>query len=108
MLAAHGGDVELVRVDPPAIEVRFTGACDGCPASALTFHEGVKKAIAEACPEITEIRQVKGQARDRSGDPPNLVSPFSLDRRGGWLFASTLAEVPDPRHAPARSSTVNR
>ena len=26
MLASHGGNVELVKIDPPAIEVRFTGA----------------------------------------------------------------------------------
>ncbi len=45
MLASHGGDVELIKVAPPSIEVRFTGACDGCPASALTFHAGVKKAV---------------------------------------------------------------
>ena len=51
MLASHGGDVELVKVVPPAIEVRFLGACDGCPASALTFHAGVKKAVQEACPK---------------------------------------------------------
>ncbi len=62
MLASHGGDVELVKVAPPAIEVRFTGACDGCAASALTFHAGVKKAIEDACPDITEIVQVKGHA----------------------------------------------
>ena len=30
MLASHGGDVELVKVKPPAVEVRFIGACDGC------------------------------------------------------------------------------
>ena len=47
-------------------ELDFTGgdpvtlACDGCPASALTFHAGVKKAVEDACPEITEILQVKG------------------------------------------------
>lgn len=43
MLASHGGDVELVAVEPPRVDVRFLGACDGCPASALTFYSGVKK-----------------------------------------------------------------
>src|SRR5262249_24378051 len=51
MLASHGGDVELVGIAPPAVDVRFIGACDGCAASALTFHAGVKKAIQDACPE---------------------------------------------------------
>jgi Fe-S cluster biogenesis protein NfuA/nitrite reductase/ring-hydroxylating ferredoxin subunit len=92
MLASHGGDVELVKVEPPAIEVRFTGACDGCAASALTFHAGVKKAVEESCPEITDIRQVKGPG---SGAGVNFVSPFALGVKGGWLFAASLADIPE-------------
>ncbi|CAN0583179.1 unnamed protein product, partial [Laminaria digitata] len=38
MLASHGGDVELVAIELPRVTVRFLGACDGCPASALTFY----------------------------------------------------------------------
>ena len=70
MLASHGGDVELVKVAPPAIEVRFIGACDGCPASALTFHSGVKKAVEDAC-------------------------PFELNATGNWLEAGALTEIPE-------------
>lgn len=94
MLAAHGGDVELVRVDPPAIEVRFTGACDGCPASTMTFHEGVKVAVEAACPEITEIRRARSSG-GAAGSTPHLVSPFSLNRHGGWQQAGALAEIPE-------------
>ena len=75
MLAAHGGDVELVEVNPPAIAVRFLGACDGCAASALTFHAGVKQAVQTACPEITEIRHVKGAGGGNGG--ARFVSPFA-------------------------------
>ena len=75
MLAAHGGDVELVSIAPPAVALRFTGSCDGCAASALTFHAGVKKAIEAACPEITEIRQVKGRAAASGGAA--FTSPFA-------------------------------
>ena len=60
MLASHGGDVELVSVRPPTVEVRLLGACDGCPASAMTLYAGVRKAIEAALPEISEIKQVKG------------------------------------------------
>lgn len=59
-LAAHQGDVELVLVAPPRVEVRFTGACNGCSASALTFRELVKKAIQAACPEIADVTQTQG------------------------------------------------
>jgi Fe-S cluster biogenesis protein NfuA len=68
MLAAHGGDVQLVRLVPPAaIDVRFIGACESCPASVTTFTLGVKKALADACPEIAEIRQVKGLSASAAG-----------------------------------------
>lgn len=61
-LAAHSGNVELVRLDPPRLEVRFTGACDSCPASALTFRELVQTAVQSACPEITDVIQARGLA----------------------------------------------
>jgi Fe-S cluster biogenesis protein NfuA len=59
LLAGHGGDVELVRVEPPAISIRFLGACDNCPASRLTIASAVKSAVQAACPEITDIIQVR-------------------------------------------------
>jgi Fe-S cluster biogenesis protein NfuA/nitrite reductase/ring-hydroxylating ferredoxin subunit len=94
MLASHGGDVELVKVKPPAVEVRFIGACDGCPASALTFHAGVKKAVQDACPEITDIVQVKGLGgSEESG--VRFVSPFALGDKGNWVAAGLLSEIPE-------------
>jgi Fe-S cluster biogenesis protein NfuA len=61
LLAGHGGDVELVRVEPPVLTVRFTGACDNCPASSLTIDAAVKAAVTVACPEITEVVQDRGR-----------------------------------------------
>ena len=102
MLASHGGDVELVKVNPPKVEVRFIGACDGCPASALTFHAGVKKAVQEACPEITDIIQVKGLGGpEQSG--VRFVSPFALGDKGNWVSAGLLAEIPE---GSVRSTTL--
>jgi Fe-S cluster biogenesis protein NfuA/nitrite reductase/ring-hydroxylating ferredoxin subunit len=94
MLASHGGDVELVKVKPPSVEVRFIGACDGCPASALTFHAGVKKAVQDACPEITDIIQVKGLGgSEESG--VRFVSPFALGDKGNWVAAGLLSDIPE-------------
>jgi Fe-S cluster biogenesis protein NfuA/nitrite reductase/ring-hydroxylating ferredoxin subunit len=94
MLASHGGDVELVKVKPPAVEVRFIGACDGCPASALTFHAGVTKAVQDACPELTDIVQVKGLGgSEESG--VRFVSPFALGDKGSWVAAGLLSEIPE-------------
>jgi Fe-S cluster biogenesis protein NfuA/nitrite reductase/ring-hydroxylating ferredoxin subunit len=88
MLASHGGDVDLVKIEPPSVHVRFTGACDGCPASMMTFHEGVKKSIEEACPEITQVVQVKGAGAEREGE---MQSPFA--GLGIWRFAIKLDEL---------------
>ncbi|MFT3729980.1 MAG: NifU family protein [Hyphomicrobium sp.] len=96
MLASHGGDVELISVTPPSIEVRFVGSCDGCPASALTFHAGVKKAVEEACPEITKILQVKGSASGhQDGASLRFISPFANGANGRWHYAARLSEIPD-------------
>ncbi|MBS0250049.1 MAG: NifU family protein [Proteobacteria bacterium] len=96
MLASHGGDVELVSIAPPAIQVRFVGSCDGCPASALTFHAGVKKAVEDACPEITEILQVKGSSNGHAdGATLRFISPFTNGTNGHWHYAAHLSEIPD-------------
>jgi nitrite reductase/ring-hydroxylating ferredoxin subunit/Fe-S cluster biogenesis protein NfuA len=90
MLASHGGDVELVRLEPPMVEVRFLGACDGCTSSAMTFHAGVKQAVFDACPEITDVVQVKGTGRGHLEAP---VSPFALTQLGAWHYACELAAL---------------
>ena len=96
MLASHGGDVELISVAPPSIEVRFVGSCDGCPASALTFHAGVKKAVEDACPEITEILQVKSSANGNAeAGSLRFVSPFANVSGGTWHYAARLSEIPE-------------
>ncbi|GLR83755.1 NifU family protein [Bradyrhizobium iriomotense] len=94
MLKSHGGDVELVDVRPPTVEVRFKGACDSCPASTLTFHAGVKKALQDVCPEITDVVQVKGAGAVSEG-AVRFISPFALNAEGNWISAGTLSDFPD-------------
>jgi len=96
MLASHGGDVTLVRVVPPAaIEVRFTGACETCPASITTFTLGVKRALEAECPEITDVRQVKGLSSAPTAGGVRYISPFASVDSDGWVRAGTLAGIPD-------------
>ena len=94
MLAGHGGDVELVAVEPPLAEVRFLGACDGCPASALTFYGGVKQAIQDKVPEIREVKQVKGLESGGS-ESVQFSSPFADFIEGDWAAAGSLEELPE-------------
>ena len=94
MLAGHGGGVELVAVEPPVAEVRFLGACDGCPASALTFYGGVKQAIQDRVPEIREVKQVKGLDGGGS-ESVRFSSPFADYLEGDWAAAALLEDLPE-------------
>ena len=55
-LAAHGGFASLVKVEADTIvHVLMGGGCQGCSMSAMTLTEGIKTAIVEAIPEVTEV-----------------------------------------------------
>ncbi len=94
MLASHGGNAEVAAVEGNRADIRFLGACDGCPASQLTFYAGVKKAIQDQVPEITEVRQAKGFGGG-GADTVHFTSPFANLPGGPWLAALALSELPD-------------
>jgi Fe-S cluster biogenesis protein NfuA len=55
-LKSHGGDVELVGIDPDnTVRVRLQGACQGCPGAAMTMKMGVEKMLKDKVPEIKEV-----------------------------------------------------
>lgn len=58
-LQADGGDIELVSLnDNYTVEVRLTGACNGCPFSMQTLKAGVEQALIKEVPEIVEVLAV--------------------------------------------------
>lgn len=59
-LAMHGGNVELVDVDPETgcVSLRLQGACVGCPMSELTLRSGIEETLKEMVPEVTAIINV--------------------------------------------------
>ncbi|MFO0953680.1 MAG: NifU family protein [Isosphaeraceae bacterium] len=58
-LRADGGDVEVVGIDEDRIvQVRMTGACQGCPSSIMTLTFGVEAAIKAAVPEVRFLEAV--------------------------------------------------
>jgi Fe-S cluster biogenesis protein NfuA len=55
-LQADGGDIELVGLtDDLTVEVRLTGACNGCPFSVQTLKAGVEQVVKKEVPEIKEL-----------------------------------------------------
>ena len=59
MLAADGGNIELINVtDDGIVEVKLTGACGSCPMSQMTLKMGVEKVLKEKLPQVKEVRSV--------------------------------------------------
>jgi Fe-S cluster biogenesis protein NfuA len=53
---ADGGDVELVDVSPAGVvQVRFHGACHGCPSSTMTLQMGIARTLRARVPEVTQV-----------------------------------------------------
>jgi Fe-S cluster biogenesis protein NfuA len=58
-LQADGGDVELVGInDDGVVQLRLTGACSGCPFSAMTLAVGVEQRLKAAVPEVVKVQPV--------------------------------------------------
>ena len=53
---ADGGDIELVDVtEAGVVQIRFHGACHGCPSSTMTLQDGIERNLREKIPEITAV-----------------------------------------------------
>lgn len=53
---ADGGDIELVDVaEDGVVQIRFHGACHGCPSSTMTLQMGIERNLREKIPEITAV-----------------------------------------------------
>ncbi len=57
-LAAHGGYVELVKVEDAKAYLLMGGGCQGCTMSAATLHQGVATIITQHVPEILDVIDV--------------------------------------------------
>ena len=56
---ADGGDIELVDVtEDGVVQIRFHGACHGCPSSNLTLHMGIERSLREQIPQVTSVMPV--------------------------------------------------
>ena len=96
LLASHGGDIEIVGIEPPRLTLRFLGACDGCAAQLLTLRSALASALKLDCPEIREFIEAE---KARAGE-----APIRLENEG-WRPAGLLSEIPEEG---ARDITVDR
>ena len=53
---ADGGDIELVAVlEDGEVQIRFHGACHGCPSANMTLQMGIERNLRERVPEVTRV-----------------------------------------------------
>lgn len=54
---ADGGDIELVDIDESTgqVQIRFHGACHGCPSSTMTLQHGIERNLKEKVPEVKSV-----------------------------------------------------
>lgn len=53
---ADGGDVEFVGLtDDNRAQVRFHGACVGCPSSTMTLQSGIQRSLKDRVPEVAGV-----------------------------------------------------
>ncbi len=56
MAQSDGGDIQLVDVDDDGVvRVRLSGACVGCPSSAITLTLGLERNLKDRVPEVTRV-----------------------------------------------------
>jgi len=57
-LALHDGDIEVIKVENGIVEIKFLGACKGCPSAKFTIEDVVEKALKKKIPKIKKVIQV--------------------------------------------------
>lgn len=68
-LAAHGGGVELVKVEDNKVYLKLQGGCRGCAGARMTMKSGIERIIQEKYPEIEEVVDVTDHG---GGDKPYM------------------------------------
>ncbi len=54
-LMRDGGNVELVAVNDGTVQVRLTGACNGCAMATMTLKMGIEQILKQEIPEVKEV-----------------------------------------------------
>jgi Fe/S biogenesis protein NfuA len=58
VVGAHGGWVELDRVEGDTAYVALGGGCQGCASASFTLKEGIESVITKEVPEIEHVQDV--------------------------------------------------
>jgi len=62
-VAMHGGHIDLLDVSDGVAYIHMGGGCQGCGMAEVTLGQGVRVAIMERFPQITEVRDTTDHAQ---------------------------------------------
>ena len=62
-VATHGGHIDLLDVSEGVAYIQMGGGCQGCGMAEVTLGQGVRVAIMESFPQITEVRDTTDHAQ---------------------------------------------
>lgn len=62
-VASHGGFIDLLDVSDEVAFIHMGGGCQGCGMAEVTLGQGVRVAILERFPQITEVRDTTDHAQ---------------------------------------------
>jgi Fe/S biogenesis protein NfuA len=62
-VASHGGFIDLLDISDGVAFINMGGGCQGCGMAEVTLGQGVRVAILERFPEITEVRDTTDHAQ---------------------------------------------
>ena len=62
-VAMHGGRIDLLDVSEGVAYIHMGGGCQGCGMAEVTLGQGVRVAIMDRFPEITEVRDTTDHAQ---------------------------------------------
>ena len=54
----HGGAVRMVDYDGKVLQVRMSGACDGCALAPVTLHGWVEGTVKQFFPDLEAVEAV--------------------------------------------------
>ena len=55
----HGGAVEMVAYDENKLQVKMTGACEGCALAPATLHGWVEGTVKQFFPHLESVEAVQ-------------------------------------------------
>jgi Fe-S cluster biogenesis protein NfuA/nitrite reductase/ring-hydroxylating ferredoxin subunit len=85
---SHGGQVELLGVSDGLVELRMSGSCAGCAASAMTLKRGIEQALREHYPGFERV-----VAEEAAAQPSPQLLQIENVRRPVFVDAAAAAEL---------------